>query len=955
MAETGMIRFMNNAQLDAAEKKDSATQTSSEPAPVLIGLASHVQRCWQEVKTAKDYILPRLLAAQLARAGKYDAATLAQIREFGGSEEYARITANKCRVAEAWIRDVYLGQTEKPWTLAPTPKPEMTEDSVTKVRQQVASEFAAAYAATGVTPPDQVMRSRAAELSQAEQSRLIEVARTASAGMEQEIEDQLVQGGWHDAMGEFIGDLVTFPAAHFKGPVLRKKKTLQWMNNGGAWAPSAQEAVTPEYYRIDPFRAFPSPGSTSPQDGYFIELISLSRGELYALIGIDGYDEKAIREVLEEHGKGGLTDWTTRYALDAQSAATGEQPKPTGSANVTIDALEYHGPVQGRQLVEWGMPIAEIADPDEEYEACVWMIGRWVLKAQLNYDPLGRRPIRKTSYEEIPGSYWGFGLVDILADTQGVANAGLRAMVNNMAFCLTGDTVVYRHQASNAKKPRKHRDQVLAEVTIHQLWEQSKKHNSGLRRNFLRSLNERTGEFYGNRVVNVFDNGIQPVYEMVTVSGYKVKATAAHRFMADTGEYVHLRDLRVGDLVAVNGTSKSPMRECMDCGKSIVKVVAKRCKSCAAKVSTWNIKQAEDALTNTSANEGTARGRKLVQAQKKEACEKCGEREYRLQVHHVDKDPMNCNPDNLMTLCEPCHKQWHMRHDNYGDPFKHTYVDFDQVVSITYVGEEQVFDLEMTAPDHNFVANGFVSHNCSGPQVGVNVDRLPPGEDLTKMHPLKIWQFNESQVGSNTKAIEFFQPETNSSELFGVIEKMYQLADDFSLIPRWLSSGSGGERTASGMSMKMDAANKGLKGVVSNIDMKIVSPVIEATFNYNMLFNPDQSIKGDSKVVARGAVSLMQLETLQIRRNEFLVATANPLDSQIVGLEGRAEILRETAKGLQMDVNRVIPPRGSLQGQTPATQEGNQQQATPTQGSGQQLGNGAEVTDNFSKTAMTPA
>lgn len=677
MAETG-IRFMNNLQIDAAEKKASALQTPSEPAPVLIGLASHVQRCWQEAKNAKDYVLPRLIAAQLARAGKYDATTLAQIREFGGSEEYARITANKCRVAEAWIRDVYLGQTEKPWTLVPTPKPEMTEDSLARVKQQVAAEFAAAFASTGTVPPAQAMMARSAELAQAEQSRVSEMARTASAGMEREIEDQLVQGGWHAAMAEFIGDLVTFPAAHFKGPVLRKKKSLQWVNNGGQWAPSVQDAVAPDYYCISPLRAFPSPGSTSPQEGYFIELISLARGDLYALIGVEGFDEKAIREVLEEHGKGGLTDWTTRYALDAQSAATGEQPKPSGSANVTIDALEYSGPVQGRQLVEWGMPIAEIADPDEEYEACVWMIGRWVIKAQLNYDPLGRRPIRKTSYEEIPGSYWGFGLVDILEDTQGVANAGLRAMVNNMAF-------------------------------------------------------------------------------------------------------------------------------------------------------------------------------------------------------------------------------------------------------------------------------------GSGPQVGVNVDRLPPGEDLTKIHPLKIWQFNESQVGSNTKAIEFFQPETKSAELFGVIEKMYQMADDFSLIPRWMSSGSGGERTASGMSMKMDAANKGLKGVVSSIDMSVVAPTIEATFNYNMLFNPDQSIKGDAKAVARGAVSLMQLETLQIRRNEFLVATANPVDMQIVGLEGRAEVLRETTKGLQMDVNRIIPPRGTLQGQQMQPQEGAQQQASPTQGSGQQLANGAEVTDNFSKTAMTPA
>lgn len=681
MVDTGMIRFMNNAQIDAAEKQESATQATSEPAPVLIGLASHVQRCWQEAKNAKDYILPRLVAAQFARAGKYNSTELANIREFGGSEEYARITANKCRVAEAWIRDVYLGQTEKPWTLVPTPKPEMTEDSLAKVRQQVAAEFASAFAATGAAPSAQDMQARSAELAQAEQSRVNEIARNASAGMEREIEDQLVQGGWHVAMAEFIGDLVTFPASHFKGPVLRKKKSLQWVNNAGTWAPSAQETIAPEYYRIDPFRAFPAPGATSPQEGYFIELIPLSRGDLYALIGVEGYDEKAIREVLEQFGKGGLTDWTTRYALDAQSAATGEQPKPSGSANVTIDAIEYSGPVQGRQLVEWGLPIAEVSDPDEEYEACVWLIDKWVIKAQLNYDPLGRRPIRKTSYEEIPGSYWGFGLADILEDVQGVSNAGLRALVNNMAF-------------------------------------------------------------------------------------------------------------------------------------------------------------------------------------------------------------------------------------------------------------------------------------GSGPQIGVNVDRLPPGEELTKMHPLKIWQFNESQVGSNTKAIEFFQPETKSSELFGVIEKMYQLADDFSLIPRWMSSGSGGERTASGMSMKMDAANKGLKGVVSNIDMSVVAPTINDTFNFNMLFNPDQSIKGDAKAVARGAVSLMQLETLQIRRNEFLVATANPIDSQIVGPEGRAEILRETAKGLQMDVNRIIPPRGALQGQptaSPAPQEGGQQQAAPTQGSGQQLANGAEVTDNFSKTAMTPA
>jgi hypothetical protein len=93
----------------------------------------------------------------------------------------------------------------------------------------------------------------------------------------------------------------------------------------------------------------------------------------------------------------------------------------------------------------------------------------------------------------------------------------------------------------------------------------------------------------------------------------------------------------------------------------------------------------------------------------------------------------------------------------------------------------------------------------------------------------------------------------------------------------------------------------------------------------------------------------MQLETLQLRRNEFLQATANPMDSQIVGPEGRAEILREVAKGLEMDVNRLVPRRGQVPQLPP--QEGQQQSQV---GGGQNLENGAAVTDNFSPNGMTP-
>jgi hypothetical protein len=46
-----------------------------------------------------------------------------------------------------------------------------------------------------------------------------------------------------------------------------------------------------------------------------------------------------------------------------------------------------------------------------------------------------------------------------------------------------------------------------------------------------------------------------------------------------------------------------------------------------------------------------------------------------------------------------------------------------------------------------------------------------------------------------------------------------------------------------------------------------------------------------------------------MRRLEFLNATANEIDMGIVGKDGRAAILREVAKGLQMPVDDIIPSR----------------------------------------------
>jgi len=69
---------------------------------------------------------------------------------------------------------------------------------------------------------------------------------------------------------------------------------------------------------------------------------------------------------------------------------------------------------------------------------------------------------------------------------------------------------------------------------------------------------------------------------------------------------------------------------------------------------------------------------------------------------------------------------------------------------------------------------------------------------------------------------------------------------------------------------------------------------------YLALTRPDVVMEGDISVIARGAVELMQRETLRMRRLEFLQITNNPIDQQLVGVEGRFNILKEVARDLGM-------------------------------------------------------
>jgi hypothetical protein len=629
----------------------SEQQAANDREAVVSSLASHIRRRWEDAKRAKQQIEPKLLEALRQRVGEYPPDKLTEIRKMGGSEVFVRLTDTKCAAASAWIRDVL--SLDRPWALDPTTTPELSPEQSALIEQQAqqkAFEEVQQQLQLGLmlAAPDpaqiQAMMDTAAEAAKGEaQAAMDKEARDRIEKMSDAIQDYLDESKFKTVFAEALDwDLVTFGTAIIKAPVMRSRRRLEWQQQDGRWEPVEIEDTYPDVERVSPLDLYPSDDATSIQDAsYLIERYTLSRSDLSACKGIENYNAKAIDAVLEAHGSGGLREWTS---ADSERARLAERSDDRQYGE-RIDALIYWGEVQGKLLTEWGIKAVQ---PLSEYAVEAWLIGSHVVRVDIKEPHELDRPYCKAVYRPRPGSFWGLGIPELMADVQQQANATARALANNMAL-------------------------------------------------------------------------------------------------------------------------------------------------------------------------------------------------------------------------------------------------------------------------------------ASGPQVGIDMEQMPPGEDGSKVWPWKVWRFNTGKYGqSSTPPIAFFQPAMHANELMGIYQQWVRIADDVTGIPAYVYGGqetSGAGKTASGLSMLMGAATKAIKSVIANIDEGLIEPLVRQLFRHAMLYHPDETIKGDVRVVAKGASALLVREQAQVRRNEFLQITNNPTDLQIMGLARRADLLRSTAETLSLDPDQIAPTRSEYEQQEAAQQQ----------------------------------
>lgn len=672
----GMLRVISNGEMQTAER-DQEDQIRAEAQASedykKQGVAGYIRQQFFEFRSDRETrgISDRLVESLRSYRGEYTPQKLASINQFGGSQVFARLTTVKCRGATAMLRDIYLAG-ERPWFIEPTPDPTLPEDVTKSVIELVTMEVQKIQAA-GQPIDHTVVQERIKQLTAAAKKEALKVAKKAADESTRYLDDILTEGGFYDALDEFLHNLSVFPFAFMKGPVVKMSTDVKWENG---------EAVVKDLPKM--YWTTPSPFDIywSSQTDYFencnvIEHLRLQRTDLNNLLGIPGYDDEAIRMALVEYGQGGLSDWLDY--TDTEKAHLELRMDPHINRSEQIDTLEFHGYIQGRMLLEYGFKADEVPDADKDYFCNAWLVGYHVIKLQIDPNPRKRHPYYKTSFEKIPGAIVGYGVPEIMSDVQDVANATLRALVNNLSI-------------------------------------------------------------------------------------------------------------------------------------------------------------------------------------------------------------------------------------------------------------------------------------ASGPQVVINDDRVSPNTNTDDLYPWKRWHTLTDPMGSSEPAVNFFQPDSRSQELMAVYEKMSIMADEISAIPRYMTGSAAGQggagRTASGLNMLMENAGKVLQGVASNVDMDIFNPLLQRLYDTVLLTDDQGRLNGDENIRVRGVVFANQRETERARMLEFLQLTANPMDAQIVGPQGRAELLREVADRIGLDHTSIVPDEEAMADQqaqlpAPGTQEpqpGGGEAGAPEEGMrGDQRGPGGQA------------
>lgn len=400
---------------------------------------------WSQSEPIENYSIEQTLGmCDRQRRGVYEDSD----RELlDGIDIFIPATNMKCMAAEAWLRDMLASVIQMPFLAEPTPIPELPA----RLRQKAIRDlkFEIVSAATGGQPivgaqalarmPPMLanitfgqmianypgdLEKKAGQLKEASRQLAMAEAMKASRNMNRLMKDQCVELGMGTLNHQLFYDLVTFPIAIIKGPILTSRPRIVWNGN----SQSVRKTSAIDAYRVSPFDLKPSPDSPDTQRGsYLCERISMTKRDLRRARGQKFWITSAIDNLLYQY-----SDRSRNWLLES-IAANPEMPNELGlwSEDESMVGIEHNGILSGDELRPYGFML----DDTDYYEARMVVAGYRTLMVTVRGDAfVTPRPYHATSYEKRGERFYGTCPVLKMRDTQRSLNAAFRGKIRNIGF-----------------------------------------------------------------------------------------------------------------------------------------------------------------------------------------------------------------------------------------------------------------------------------------------------------------------------------------------------------------------------------------------------------------------------------------------------------------------------------------------------------------------------------------
>jgi hypothetical protein len=214
----------------------------------------------------------------------------------------------------------------------------------------------------------------------------------------------------------------------------------------------------------------------------------------------------------------------------------------------------------------------------------------------------------------------------------------------------------------------------------------------------------------------------------------------------------------------------------------------------------------------------------------------------------------------------------------------------------------------------------------SGPQIVMKPGVIQPADKQWQLSSRKIW-YATDDMDDVRKAFATFEFDSHQNELANIIKMATELADAETGVPTIMQGEKGAAPdTVGGMQMLMNSANVVLRRLVKQFDDMVTKPHIRRYYDYNMMYNENEELKGDFSIDARGSSALMVRDIQNQAFMNLLAAGTNPVYGAYIDTQ---KLFEKALQAQHIDPAEVLKSEAEIEKmkeqQAAAAQQGGQE------------------------------